>query len=353
MILEAGKRETRGLLSRTNIRQRPSRGFMDDLTITATMHVHARWILTVLEDTVSWARMKFKAVKFRCLILKKGRVTRKFYLFIQGKEIPSIVGNHPIKCLGKWYDDSLNDSNNNSKVEQLVCEGLRNIDKTGLPENFKVWIFQQGLLRRLSWPLMLYEISVSTVDGLERIISKHLRRWLGVPQCFSSTGPYSRTSKLQLPLTSLVEEFKTRKARLVMTFKDSRDEKVRQEGVEVRTRRWSASKAVSEEESKLHHQDIVGTVCIGKEGLGRGQTTRWKEANVTERRQCGLVEDPTCPQCDRVGSLEHILSSREVALAQGQYTWKHGQVLRKIADTLKRERKKGIQKGPIFIQFQK
>ncbi|XP_069133240.1 uncharacterized protein [Argopecten irradians] len=233
IIIEARKRETRGPLSRTNIRQPPSRGFMDDLTITATTHVQARWILTALEDT----------------------------------------------------DESLKDSINNSKVEQQVCEGLRNIDKTGLPGNFKAWIFQQGLLPRLSWPLMLYEISVSTVEGLERRISKHLRRWLGVPQCFSSTGLYSRTSKLQLPLTSLVEEFKTGKARLVMTLKDSRDEKVRQAGVEVRTgRRWSASKAVSEAESRLRHKDIVGTVCIGRQGLGRGQTTRWKEVNVTERK---------------------------------------------------------------------
>ncbi|XP_069128713.1 uncharacterized protein [Argopecten irradians] len=54
----------------------------------------------------------------------------------------------------------------------------------------------------------------------------------------------------------------------------------------------------------------------------------------------GLVEDPTCQQCDRAGSLEHILSSCEMALAQGRYTLRPDQVLRKLADTLERERKR-------------
>ena len=39
------------------------------------------------------------------------------------------------------------------------------------------------------------------------------------------------------------------------------DEYVKKAGVEVRTgRKWSASKAVEETESRLRHKDIVGTV---------------------------------------------------------------------------------------------
>ena len=110
---------------------------------------------------------------------------------------------------------------------------MRNIDKTGLPGKFKAWIYQHGLLPRIAWPLLLYEITVTTVEKLERTINKHLRKWLGVPPSFTSIGLYSRTSKLQLPFTSLVEEYKVGKARLVMKLKDSKDEKVRAAGVEV------------------------------------------------------------------------------------------------------------------------
>ena len=144
---------------------------------------------------------------------------------IQGEQIPSIV-NNPIKCLGKWYDDTLKDVNNSRRLERDTTEKLVNIDKTGLPGKFKAWIFQHGLLPRIIWPLMLYDIALTTVEGMERKINHYLRQWMGVPQSFSSVGFYSKTTKLRLPLTSVVEEFKAGKARLIMTLKDARYPKV-------------------------------------------------------------------------------------------------------------------------------
>ena len=102
---------------------------MDDLTIRTDTHIQARWILKALEETASWARMTFKAKKSRSLIIKKGKVTQKFELTIQGEKIPSIIGN-PIKCLGKWFDETLGDKVNIQRIEQQVREGMRNIDKT-------------------------------------------------------------------------------------------------------------------------------------------------------------------------------------------------------------------------------
>ncbi|XP_069139210.1 uncharacterized protein [Argopecten irradians] len=415
MIIRAGERETRGPKTSSNIRQPPNRGFMDDLTITTDTHVQARWILTALEETATWARMTFKPRKSRSLIIKKGRITRQFQLKIQGEEIPTIIGN-PIKCLGKWFDESLGDKGNIRRIEQQVQEGMRRIDKTGLPGKFKAWMYQHGLLPRLAWPLMLYEISTSTVEKMERIINRHLRRWLGVPPSFTAVGLYSRTAKLQLPLSSLVEEFKTGKARLIMTLKESKDDKVRLAGVEVRTgRKWSASKAVDEAESRLRHKDIVGTTAVGRQGLGTSKHTLWKKADVTERRSLvqkeirsreeerrqtkavelgvqgawtrwdteprvlswteiwkypqfqlyfllrsvydvlptpanlhrwDLVETPDCPLCGQRGTLQHILTSCQVALSQGRYTWRHNQVLRELADVLEKERKSGRSSQP-------
>lgn len=128
---------------------------MDDLTVTNTTHVQARWILTALEVTLEWARMKFKPRKSQSLIIKRSKVTEEFSMLIQGEEIPSIV-NNPIKCLVKWCDARLNESNNIRRVQGQVKEGLRAIDKTGLPGKFKVWLFQYELLPRLIWPLTLH-----------------------------------------------------------------------------------------------------------------------------------------------------------------------------------------------------
>ena len=125
LIIEGGKRETKVPLSSSNIRQPSSRGFMDDLTITATTHIQDRWILTALEELTSWARMKFKPAKSRYMVIKSGRLTTRFRLRIQDEDIPSIEGN-PIKCLGKWYDDTLQDVNNSKRVEEQVKDGLKN-----------------------------------------------------------------------------------------------------------------------------------------------------------------------------------------------------------------------------------
>lgn len=96
---------------------------------------------------------------------------------------------------------------------------------------------------------MLYEITLTSVEKLVRMMNRHLRKWLGVPNIIS-IGLYSRTAKLQRPLISVVEEFKVGKARLVMTLKDSADENVRTEEVKVKIgRKWSAVKAVTESES--------------------------------------------------------------------------------------------------------
>ena len=300
LLINATKRETRGPKTTSGVYMPSTRGFMDDLTITTQTHVQARWMLSALEEATTWARMKFKPRKSRGLIIKKGQPTQRFNLQVQGEDIPSIMDN-PIKCLGKWYDATLQDGENIKRINNQLKEGLKAIDRTGLPGKFKAWLFQNGLLPRLMWPLMLYEIATSAVEGLERSISRHLRKWLGVPPSFSNIGLYGRSNQLQLPLSSLVEEFKVAKARLVMTLKDSQDDMVRRAGVETRTgRKWSASQAVSQAESRLRHKDIVGTTAVGTRGFGATEgVKRWRTADNKERREMVQAEIRTAEEEDR------------------------------------------------------
>ena len=44
----------------------------------------------------------------------------------------------------------------------------------------------------------------------------------------------------------------------------------------------------------------------------------------------GKSDDPACPLCQGKQTVEHVLSSCKVALAQGRYTWRHNQVLKEI-----------------------
>lgn len=74
---------------------------------------------------------------------------------------------------------------------------------------------------------------MTSMEGIKRRVNKHLRRWLGIPLSFMSVRLYIRSG--QLPLSSVVEEFKVAKCRAVMMYRDSSDEKVRDAGITTRS----------------------------------------------------------------------------------------------------------------------
>ncbi|KAL0148227.1 hypothetical protein M9458_056459 [Cirrhinus mrigala] len=284
LIIAAAGKEARGPKMQSGIRQPPIRGYMDDLTVTTTTHVEARWVLTVLDLMATWARMRFKPKKSRYMVIRKGKLTNRVTLHVQGEVIPSLKEN-PIKCLGKWFDDSLTDRNNISSTEKQTKEWLRKIEKSGLPEKFKAWLYQHGFLPRLMWLLTVYEVPMTSVERVERKINKYLRRWLGIPPSFTSVGLYIRSGQLQLPLSSVVEEFKVAKCRVIMTYRDSQDEQVRQAGILTRSgRKWAADSSVAQAESMLKLRDIRGTPCTGRQGLGTSHIQQWGKAGSKDRR---------------------------------------------------------------------
>ena len=284
LIVKSVEKESRGPRSRSGMIQPPTRAFMDDMTITAKSYVEGRWMLDDIVEMITWSRMKLKPVKSRSIVLKKGKVEEKCRYRIEDVMIPS-VKEQPIKCLGKWYRGTLNDKENIKEMEKDLARWMEALDKCGLQGKYKAWCYQHGVLPRLLWPLLLYEVPMSKVEAMERKINTFLRRWLSVPRSFSSLGFYSQGSKLQLPLRAVTEEYKAGKVRTVMMIAESQDPKVRQAGIRIRTgRKWQAERAVEEAQSRLRHNDIVGTVTSGRLGLGCVRRDSWKAADAVGRR---------------------------------------------------------------------
>lgn len=141
-----------------------------------------------LEEMATWARMQFKPGKARSLCLLKGRLSEDTFS-IQGSEIPAIE-EQGIHCLGKNYDSTLKDSGN---------------------------INENGIIPRLQWPFLLYNYPLTKVEAMERMCSRFIRKWLSVPPAFNSVNLYSKSSKLRLQFSSVVEDFKVTKARAART----------------------------------------------------------------------------------------------------------------------------------------
>jgi len=101
---------------------------------------------------------------------------------------------------------------------------------------------------------------------------------------------YSRSTMLQLPLTSVVQEFKVAKCRLVMTLRDSQDHRIREAGIQTRSgRKWSATTEVWRAEELLKLKDIIGNTCTGRQGLGMSHFTEWNTAGGKQKRD--LVQE--------------------------------------------------------------
>ncbi|CAC5363803.1 unnamed protein product [Mytilus coruscus] len=60
------------------------------------------------------------------------------------------------------------------------------IDKSALHLKYKAWCYLHRILPRITWPLLMYEVPLTKVESLERMFNRHLRKWLGVPNSFSS-----------------------------------------------------------------------------------------------------------------------------------------------------------------------
>ncbi|KAI8518207.1 hypothetical protein Bbelb_042240 [Branchiostoma belcheri] len=261
-------------------------------------------------------------------------------------------------------------------MEQAV-RGLKSINECELPGRLKVWCVQFMLFPRLKWPLKTYNISLSVVDQIDRKANAYFRRWLGVPRCLSTVALFG-DNMLSLPLSSIAEEHKVEKVRLVLELEGSQDSSVRAVSKSICTgRKWKVKEVISQAVNRLHHKDLVGAVQVGRTGLGWGvRSHRWSSANPRERRQLVTQEmrrmeeekrrvaavgqrqqgawlnweganvtrwfknEETCLLCGlERADLKHILSNCKTALQQGQYTWRHNRALRQIATTLENVRR--------------
>ncbi|XP_076879265.1 uncharacterized protein LOC143527830 [Brachyhypopomus gauderio] len=284
VIIRASKWVVGGERLHDGTRLPPIRAYMDDMTTLTTTVPCTRRLLEKLGDNLRLARMKVKPSKSRSVSIVKGKLTQEKYV-MEGEVIPSIL-EKSVKSLGRWYTAALNDKEQVVELRKELGEAINSIDKSFLPGKLKLWCLQFGLLPRLRWPLTVYDIPMTEVERLERIVNKAVRKWLGVPHCLSSVAWFGR-GVLELPLTSLVEEFKCAKVGREMLLMGSKDALIKAAAPVTRTgRKWSSQEATQAAKRALEHRDVVGQVQNGRAGLGSGDTWRaFSKATSPERRR--------------------------------------------------------------------
>lgn len=284
LILRSAANTTMGVTTNKQIILPPSRAFMDDITIIVPSKTAAKCLLDRYFDLLTTVKMRIKPKKSRSLSIIKGSV-RQIH-FNVGEDIVPTVKEIPVKSLGRLYEIPLTDRHRGMELQNMALKGLEAINKTFLPGKMKAWCYQYGLVPRLSWPMQIYEIALSRIEQIEQHANKYLRKWLGVPPCFSKIGLYTNSGSLQLPLSSLVEEFKVGKVRLQMMMNDSNDEFVREAHPAVKAgTKWSVTKTIEEAESSLRTKEIMGLVQVDRAGLGSTKYEPFSKMGIKDKRK--------------------------------------------------------------------
>lgn len=251
-----------------------------------------------LDELTLWARMKIKPSKSRSLSIRKGVRSDRTVFMAGGEKIP-LLAEQPIRSLGRQYTSELSDRQMGRLVQKQLTDGLARIDNSQLPGKLKVWCYQFTLYQRIMWPLKVSEVPSSAASRMDGISNKYIRKWLGLPQCFSDAGLFGK-NVLQLPLKSINIGYKQEKARLVVELKECHDQLVKDAKVAVRTgHKWKAQAQVDEAISRFQHKEVLGRVQHNLAGLGWGEPTQFWPTATREQRKTMVVEEVTQVEQER------------------------------------------------------
>ncbi len=149
------------------------------------------------------------------------------------------------------------------------------------------------------WPLKVSEIPSSLASRMDTISDTYIRKWLGLPRCFSDTGLFGKNA-FQLPLTSINLGYKQEKTRLLFELKESRDKAVKRAGVTIRTgHRWRAQQEVDQAVNRLEPKEVMGRLQHSQAGLGWGEPVQFWSKATREQRKSMVVEEVSQVEQDR------------------------------------------------------
>ena len=284
MLLASTKKETKGPVTISGQQQENARLYMDDVNTTTRTVTQTHHLLGEISRFFRWGRLFVKPSKCRALVLEKG-VARKTPVYWEEEEITSVLTKE-IKYLGKEYNYSLTDRQQIEQTMKKLQDGVKRIDRTRIAGKNKCWILQNMLLPRLMWPLTIYDFPQSRVEQVEKKVTAHLKKWLGIPKSLSSDLLYARSAMIRLPYSSVVEEVKVARARTQVMLDTSSDSCIKNANIVLDCgRKWKVSEAVADARVKLKLQDIAGIANIGREGLGSYHRQYYRGSSEREKKQ--------------------------------------------------------------------
>lgn len=376
----------------------PCLAFADDLTLLCRSKHAMMSLLTKVEDFCRWTGcMVIRASKCRALCLARrksvfGPIDAD--LRIGGQLIEGISTATPFKFLGKFFEHKGKPDPAHAIANGFISD-LEKVENLPLSGPRKAWIYNNLLVARINWVLLLYEIDKTTIKRLELKATLALKRWLGLRKSMDPSILYRSENNFGFglkKLTTVQKQFSVTRSHILGSSRDTfvseltassrQDLGPLQREVEfdeqfmrgARSNReglgWAKEKkksavekmraSIGRQEESLavvhaeglqmqHDWLILGDICIPPKIMWNAFLYDWSPEMLkfyANAMQCtlpdpsnlkrwGLVDKSECPLCSRtpVGA-SHILAGCQTALKEGRFTWRHDKVLGIIREAL-------------------
>jgi hypothetical protein len=131
------------------------------------------------------------------------------------------------KMLGRNLHVSLSEEHLIKICKDSLDGMLEKVDKCSVDDLAKVWIYQHGIVPRLSWLLFINDFNVSAVSELEVKVTRCLKKWLHLPSSASISLVYLSRKDKGLGVTSVMPFYRQMLACKAALLKPSNDAYVR------------------------------------------------------------------------------------------------------------------------------
>ena len=191
--------------------------------------------------------------------------------------------------MSRTIDFTVSDKHSVEKFVTEVLSGFKLIDKSSHKGIRKVWILQNMLIPSLCWPLLIYKISFSVVNCIERKISSLLRKWLNIHHSTTNIRLYSSSSPCPLPLKSLTSILHSTKVSGHLLLKEAADKQISESASQLKCGFWNVTEAVVDPESRLEFQKVIGYHQTSRAGFESFKSSFIPRRNSHEYRS--LISD--------------------------------------------------------------
>ena len=273
-------------------------GYADDICNMTSLASHNQAVVNVIQEWLEWSQtMKAKPKKCKSTAMIGGKpVDPKLMI---GGSLMGYIDKAAFKFLGKQITANVSDKAARDKVQEELESAVEKIDKLLLTGSQKMWIFDTVLMSRVSWDLLIHDMSPSFVAGLGALQTRKFKEWSHYAKHGNATVFYRSAEHFGLKMKEMVPFFKKMqliKCHLLKTSSDAdvcelyqarskREKMATQSSNPVVKGTWRPTVELEPLLSEAKARKMIRGAQTGTAGLGLAPSRRKQDSTAEERAE--------------------------------------------------------------------